>query len=51
MDYALNEMFPSDSVECETEVHKTIRQYTEQSPNTNDDLDFTENEINQLLIT
>jgi hypothetical protein len=31
MEYALNETFPLDNVESETEVHKTIRQYVEQS--------------------
>jgi hypothetical protein len=47
--YALKHMFPDDDQQYDNLIHQNIRQYSEIEPNTSDDLDFTLNELREVI--
>ncbi len=49
MEYALNQMLPSDNEETEEEIHKSILNYVKVAPNTENDLNFSLNELDEIV--
>jgi hypothetical protein len=49
MEYVLKQMFPFDDEESEEKQHKSIREYVKEPPNTENDLNFTLAEINEVI--
>lgn len=49
LQYALHHMFPEDDISTDTAYHQYVRRQTATTPDTSDDKDFTQNELNEVI--